>query len=328
VEYALAFDGFCSALNLVEFSEEEIADALNARKHYEVRSKRKKSGRFRTYVVSPPKLREVQDRLCRIFAAHYECQLKEHRLLETVHGCVRGKSPFTNALAHRKGKHFYHCDLVNAFGQVTVERLEKLFAGLPVSRSVVKTIIKLVTFRGAIPQGVPTSPVLFNWVCLDMDLALKAKIGKGIRYTRYVDDLVFSANDEEEMIALVPEVERVVGEHGFALSWEKCRRSRLKDGAVNVTGLTINFPFKRMARDGLREYSAVRLPKAKIREIRALLHKATLGECSQSEVNGALGWVRQAYRGSLPYSLEKSYRRYLSAVLARRVPRKKEVTKN
>lgn len=50
----------------------------------------------------------------------------------------------------------------------------------------------LCTYQKLLPIGAPTSPVLSNFACLEMDKELAAFcLLKDIDYTRYADDLTF-----------------------------------------------------------------------------------------------------------------------------------------
>ncbi|MEM6529109.1 MAG: reverse transcriptase family protein, partial [Chloroflexota bacterium] len=57
----------------------------------------------------------------------------------------------------------------------------------------VQLLTNLTTYRGALPQGAPTSPMLSNLINRELDVRLhKLVTQSGGRYTRYADDLVFS----------------------------------------------------------------------------------------------------------------------------------------
>ena len=55
------------------------------------------------------------------------------------------------------------------------------------------TIAQLVCFRGRLPQGAPSSPVITNMICVPLDNALLRLVKKtNCVYTRYADDITFS----------------------------------------------------------------------------------------------------------------------------------------
>ncbi len=264
----------------------------------------------------------VQNRLRVLLDQHYRYLRGRDRLLRIVHGCVRGHSPFSNALKHRNGRYFYFCDLRDAFGQVTERRLRKIFSEMNFAPSVIKILVKLVSYRGAIPQGALTSPVLFNLACREMDVRLKRELSSGIRFTRYVDDLCFSGDDSSEIGESIAKIRTIIQECGFRLAWDKCKRRSIDNGSVEVTGLSIGSPLFALRKGRAYRTDGVRLSRKKIRRYRAMLNRACQGERSQSEVEGNLGWVRNVYRGGLPPSLVEPYRLYRLAVAEGRVPQK------
>lgn len=111
---------------------------------------------------------------------------------------------------------------------------------------------------GHLPQGAPTSPMLANLVCTAMDARLSALAQRhALTYTRYADDLAFSGEPlpREAARALIAEVARTVGEHGFGL--QQLKTQVAGPGARRiVTGLAIegNAPrVPRTAKDALRQ---------------------------------------------------------------------------
>lgn len=95
---------------------------------------------------------------------------------------------------------------------------------------------------GYLPQGAPTSPVLANLVCRELDKNLSdLAAGSFLTYSRYADDMVFSGDfsDRREAIEFLNRAIQVVTKQGF-------RINRLKTGIRQagsrriVTGLLVD----------------------------------------------------------------------------------------
>lgn len=84
-----------------------------------------------------------------------------------------------------------------------------------------------VTLRGRLPQGGPTSGALANAVMFETDGELTALAQKrGLEYTRYSDDLTFSAGGEfsrEQGTALISRVKGILERRGLELHQAKSR---------------------------------------------------------------------------------------------------------
>ena len=113
-----------------------------------------------------------------------------------------------------------------------------------------------------LPQGACTSPGLSNQVARRLDRRLGGLAGKlGITYTRYADDLTFSGDGELEgrVGYLMARVRHIAQDEGFAVNEAKSRVLR-RNAAQVVTGLVVN------GRPGV--------PRAEVRRLRAILHRA------------------------------------------------------
>jgi hypothetical protein len=93
-----------------------------------------------------------------------------------------------------------------------------------------------------LPQGAPTSPTLSNAICEKLDIRLSGASKRfGFRYSRYADDLTFSAmhsvfSKEGEAVR---EIRRIISEEGFVVNESKVRILR-PEYRQEVTGLVVN----------------------------------------------------------------------------------------
>lgn len=111
-------------------------------------------------------------------------------------GFQRGESILTNVIPHSRANAVLQLDLENFFPSISADRAYHIFKSIGYPPSVAALLTSLCTVDGKLPQGAPTSPKLANLVCLPLDARLLGFVGKrGIVYTRYADDLTFSASN-------------------------------------------------------------------------------------------------------------------------------------
>tara|TARA_R100001086_G_scaffold73205_1_gene35271 strand:- start:542 stop:1489 length:948 start_codon:yes stop_codon:yes gene_type:complete len=136
--------------------------------------------------------------------------------------------------------------------------------------------------------GAPSSPFLSNALMWNFDQAVSAEVGKDhVTYTRYADDLTFSAARTGHLV----NVEKIVRSTLRALKYpkltvnvEKTTRVTRKYGR-KVTGLTLT-------NDG-----KISIGRERKRLIHAAVHHASQGkldECALGELKGILGFVNSA----------------------------------
>lgn len=159
-----------------------------------------------------------------------------------VCGFVRGGSTRRNALLHCGSSSLLRVDIRNFFASISRSRVEAMLKGFGVFDASIPAISGLVTVLDLVAEGLPTSPMISNLVALDLDRQLADLATKfGVVYTRYADDMSFSAHSIGSELPTVEEVGRIVETHGFALAAEKSRRS--KPGQAHfVTGLSVQIP--------------------------------------------------------------------------------------
>ncbi|MDP2670903.1 MAG: reverse transcriptase family protein [bacterium] len=260
---------------------------------YDMRLIRKRSGDFRILMIPDPRLRWLQRRMLRNLLSG----LPVHR---ACHGFVRDRKMLTAVEAHRHSRYLLSLDLKDAFSSVTrkwllEELLEQEVGAVKIGKWLALAITRLCTtlvpglgLEPRLPQGAPSSPVLFNFVCRDLDRRLAIFADKmGAIYTRYADNIAISADGpitELEVRTLC----RIVNEKTpFELNERKTKLMEIS-GHTNLQVLGVSI------RDG-----ELRLPKRTRRRLRGALHTAlTKGDVARAA--GLLSLPRQIYGEDLP----------------------------
>lgn len=146
-----------------------------------------------------------------------------------------------------------------------------------------------VYWEPTLPQGAPSSPGLFNLVCFRMDQRL-ARFATliGATYTRYADNIAFSAKREltAKEIRVVQNI--IVQKCHFDLNEKKTRLMRTDSygGSLRVPGVRV--------REG-----QLGLSKSSRRRFRGALHKA-VQDGDTAKAWGILAYLRQIYGAEIP----------------------------
>ncbi len=230
---------------------------LSADKIYKEFTIKKKSGGERTITAPIKHLKLIQRTLNVILGAIYEPK-------NYVTGFVPHKSIVDNAKAHVNKNYVYNIDLVNFFPSIELHRIKAVLKLEPFSLNSVERekiaflIARLCCKDGRLPQGSPTSPVLSNIVCQQLDRRLNGLAkSANCRFTRYADDITFSANKDVFNQKFKTELERIIKEQHFAINKKKTRLQGL-GYRQEVTGLIVN--------------EKVNVTKRYMGEVRAMLH--------------------------------------------------------
>jgi len=154
----------------------------------------KKSG-GRREICSPQKgLKRIQRKLNIVFQAIYS-----NSIPKPAHGFIKEKSIITNAKKHIGKKFVLNIDLQDFFPSVHFGRIKGLLQSEPFSlnNNAAASIANLCCYKGKLPQGSPTSPILTNLICLRLDKQLNRFARENnLTYTRYADDITFSCNED------------------------------------------------------------------------------------------------------------------------------------
>jgi RNA-directed DNA polymerase len=169
-----------------------------------------------------------------------------HRCTATAYR--QGRSVLDNATIHAGSRYLLRMDLTRFFESIKeadvreyIAQRSVLFSGW--SELDVELFCKFVCRNSALTIGSPSSPGLSNAICYDLDVALfSASRKREVAYTRYADDLFFSAKRPNVLIPFQKEVEEILGNAKVPGSLEvnasKTRHSS-KRGARRVTGIVL-----------------------------------------------------------------------------------------
>jgi len=242
------------------------------RTHYVYFEIPKRSGGMRLLAAPKRHIRRAQTWV-------HEQILKKLAVTPQAHGFVPQRSTVSNANLHL-GRHVVvNQDLSDFFPSITFPRVRGLFESLGYSPSVATLLALICTEarRSAVeldgrkywvavgerglPQGACTSPTISNLVSRKLDRRLSGACQKlGFVYTRYADDLTFSAASKEANVGLLlARVRHIVQDEGFALNPKKGRVQR-RNRRQEVTGVVVN--------------DKPGTPRAELRKLRAILHNA------------------------------------------------------
>lgn len=298
---------YTAALRLarrLSISSEILFTILNSKNgsadFYEIWQKPKKSGGYR--VMHTP-----QSELMRIQNCINDKILVNLPISPIVHGFIKGRGIVSNAEAHWKAKSMIAVDITDAFGSSSffkktfhisypgwgsgyTQRL-KLFNDFGLGANELLIIEKVIDYYDSdkifLPQGAPTSPAIFNYLCSDMDRLLEKLAGNvGGTVTRYADNIFFSMPKPYIDRELANAVCRIIEDCGFQINPDKTRFfSNANRQGVPLRLLGIN----------LMEGSPY-LPPETIREYRSLLYRAGM-ECDRETLNWVRGVVFNVYAG-------------------------------
>lgn len=157
------------------------------------------------------------------------------------HGFELNKSIITNANKHVNKKIVLNIDLEDFFSNISTSRIGKLLLEkFNISEVEAIKIADLLTYKNSLPQGSPSSPVLSNLICEQLDYELHKYCKQfNITYTRYADDMSFSFNFNKLPIIQVKNIIFIIEQNNFKINKKKYRYY-YRNTRQLVTGLVVN----------------------------------------------------------------------------------------
>ena len=168
---------------------------------------------------------------------------------KSVHGYVKKHSIITNSEIHVNKRIVINIDIKDFFYSIHFGRVMGLFQKEPFnfSKEIAKILARLVCYRGRLPQGAPSSPIISNFIArgLDNDL-IKITSHNKLLYTRYCDDITISSKSNRlSTNILTPEgklgkdIEEIFTKNNFIINLDKTTAKYQKNRQM-VTGLVVN----------------------------------------------------------------------------------------
>lgn len=169
-------------------------------------------------------------------------------------GFTEGRSVVDNASAHKGMNYIFNTDIKDFFPSIVQPRVWKRLQLAPLNfpQNVASLLAGLCSMRTeeqdngscryVLPQGSPTSPILTNMICDNLDRRLSGIAKRfGLNYSRYADDITFSSmhNVYQKNGAFRKELKRVIENQGFAMNEKKTRLQKF-GSRQEVTGIIVS----------------------------------------------------------------------------------------
>jgi len=304
---------------------EELRNAFRYAKDYQEIRIPKKSGGWRTIMIPSPELKKIQRKILRFLQRMYI--LRD----SSVFG-LRSGSYVEHAKFHADSRWLFAFDLKDAFTSVGKEQvrilLRKTFKErlIPLryewpddkTEEFICLITELTTYNETLPQGAPTSPLLFFLVIEESGLTAKLfYASQPMKISCYVDGFVISGSHPPNA-RIKEKIFRCIEKFGFEANFKKTRQFDCRQGAPLIVGLRINGTEKRVS-----------LPKKTIRKWRGIIHRATLEtdperiEKLKGKIEGFIASLKPIYPEKLPPQIAKPYSFFLQSLKGIPIEKKK-----
>jgi RNA-directed DNA polymerase len=162
--------------------------------------------------------------------------------------------PSNRAMAFRKGNLFgckinakYHAgtlyglsiDLEDFFPSIKSNKVYYLFQNMGYNNLSSSILTNICTLNGELPQGGICSPSISNLICINLDNRLTGLCEKrGIRYTRYADDMYFSCDNKDLLRKTFPIIKEIIEDENFKIN-DKKTRYHTPSNRNQITGIVI-----------------------------------------------------------------------------------------
>lgn len=207
---------------------------------------------------------------------------RDLRVHDAVHSFSFKRSIATNARNHEGQRYVGNVDIENFFGSVTEEKVVQHLQANGFQPFEAVVLSKICTSKGVLPQGAPTSPIISNSIFYDFDSLILEYCGaRGLKYTRYADDITISGDDKEKILTAFRFIAINLASRSLKLNATKTRIASYAS-QQRVTGVVVN---------------SVSAPsRAYRRRVRAMFHQSskqlTPERARIAQLGGIIGFLK------------------------------------
>ena len=208
--------------------------------HYETFTIPKHSGGWRTINAPKEELKELQ----RDIKDYLEnAGVNPHT---AAYAYVKYRSAKDAVIRHQRTGHtcYLKLDFSDFFGSCNKQTIMRsltqipFFACMPIQT--LNDMLHVAMLNNGLPQGTPLSPWLTNQIMLPYDFEIaKACNSRAITYTRYADDMLFSADNKTALQAAIRVVREIIAGTNLKINNDKTRISTIYGKNWNL-GLMTN----------------------------------------------------------------------------------------
>jgi hypothetical protein len=199
----------------------------------------------------------------------------------------RERDYIADARQHERKGWVAQTDIRKFFDRVTSQMVSDLFRAMGCGANLTAVLAQLTTHQRALPQGVPTSAAIANFLLADLDHEAH-RMGQRLRVTvtRFIDGYGLSGEERDAVLRVRGFIERRLEARGLPVSLDpKKRRLDRRDKPQIVHGLTVN--------NGVAVPKPYR--KALAREVR-LAEQRGCTEDERERLSGRIAYVAQLHR--------------------------------
>lgn len=205
----------------------------------------KRKGGWRHLIEPNEELKTLQQELLNFFSK--TLSIKPHY---NAHAFIEHKDAYTNAEVHKDSNYIIKFDFLDFFPSITkellIQQLHKISLFHLCGEEFIKNLAEIATYKDCLPQGSPLSPYLSNIVMVEFDFTIQKFMKNNdmpnYKYSRYADDLTFSAKTPGKFKELQESIQNILDyQYQSKIKLNKKKTQILKiTNKCFITGVKLN----------------------------------------------------------------------------------------